>query len=97
MTRPISFEQAKAQYVHRFTCEHVPAWSQQENTLKIGNGPALGTGKFYAPQYATDREWYEKTLFPGEGFVGKREKHCSSANQSWPKGHWLDAPYRRGT
>ena len=29
MTRVISFEQAKARYPHRFTMEHVPAWSRE--------------------------------------------------------------------
>jgi hypothetical protein len=47
MKRP-SFEQAKAQYVHRFTMEH-------------GAAP---NGQYYAPQFASDQEWYDHTQFP---------------------------------
>lgn len=84
--RNISFEEACAQYVHRFTLDHVPAWAAQ---------PA-STGRYYAPQYRSDREWYELTYFPGE--VGhpdypKRTKWCHSPGQTWPLGNWLTEPY----
>lgn len=83
MTKSITFEQAMARFPHRFTCEHVPAWARQ---------PAPN-GRYYAPQYASDREWYEKTEFHGEGEMADK-KHCFSSGQPWPCGQWLDAPYQ---
>lgn len=81
----ITIEQAKAQYVHRYTMEHVPTWAR----LPADNG------KFYAPQFRTDREWYENTTFHGEpGHLGDK-KHCYTSHQSWPLGQWLDKPYTR--
>lgn len=84
MKRRISLKTAKAQYVHRYTMEHVPAWA-----LK-----ACHNGKFYAPQYRTDSEWYDNTIFPGEGPEAGRD-HCFSSGQTWPLGTWLDAPFKR--
>jgi hypothetical protein len=84
MARPITFNEARAQYPHRYTMEHVPAWARK---------PCEGNGKYYAPQYRTDAEWYEKTAFPGEGGIDRREDHCMSNAPSWPLGQWLDAPY----
>lgn len=83
MTRKLSFDAAKRLYVHRFTMDHTPAWARAE----------LPTGKHYAPQYASDREWYELTLFPGESELSV--KQCYSSGQTWPLGHWLDKPYSR--
>lgn len=85
MARPLTFEQAKARYVHRFTLEHVPAWASV---------PAP-CGRFYAPQYRTDREWYEATAFPGECDISPRARYCHSAGRTWPWGQWLDAPFVR--
>ena len=79
-----TFEEAKAKYVHRFTMEHVPAWAADEFYPK-------GTPRFYAPQYKTDREWYDKTVFPTD----KRTRHCFSAGQSWPIGHSLSKPFTK--
>lgn len=88
--RVISFEEAKRRYPHRFTMEHVPAWARE--TPRVHGGTL---NKFYAPAHRTDREWYDNTLFPGEGFVGKREKHCFVVRHSFPLGMFLDQPYRR--
>lgn len=88
MTARPTFEQAKAQYVHRFTMEHVPAWARS-------GAPA---GRYYAPQFRSDAEWYANTLFPGEHHPmapRKRERHCYTSGQTWPLGRWLTAPYRR--
>lgn len=85
MTRVISFEQAKARYVHRFTMDYRPQWAIER----------ARNGKFYAPQFRSDREWYENTLFPGEGHVHPRERHCFTTGQTWPLGVWLLEPYRR--
>ena len=78
MKRP-TFEQACASYVNRYTCEHKPAWARK---------PARN-GKFYAPQYLTDREWYDNTLFPGETLMACG-KYCYSTDQTWPHGLWIE-------
>lgn len=81
-----TFEQATSRYVHRFTMEHVPAWAKARRE----------DGTFYAPQYRTDREWYENTTFPGEpGHIGDK-RHCYTSNQSWPLGQSLKAAYVKG-
>lgn len=84
MTRP-TFEQAKAQFVHRYTCEHVPQWACK---------PAPN-GRYYAPQFATDAEWYAATLFNGESELASR-RYCYTSGETWPRGQWLDKPYTRG-
>jgi hypothetical protein len=84
--RPLSFDEARRRYPHRFTMQHVPAWARQP----------CGNGRFYAPQYRSDAEWYARTLFPGEGDVSGSSKYCQSGEPSWPLGQWLDAPYRVG-
>jgi hypothetical protein len=81
--RPITFDQAKARYVHRYTMEHVPVWAR-----------AAHAGRYYAPQYRSDREWYDATLFHGESPLATH-KHCYSSGQTWPLGQWLAAPFQR--
>lgn len=83
MTRP-TFEQACAQYVHRFTCEHIPGWARKPRA----------DGRYYAPHYRSDREWYDNTLFHGESEMAGR-KHCYSTGQTWPLGVSVAAPYSR--
>jgi hypothetical protein len=83
--RVISFVQAKARYVHRFTMDHRPQWAIER----------ARNGKFYAPQFRSDREWYDNTLFPGEAHVHPRERHCFTTGQTWPLGVWLDQPFAR--
>jgi hypothetical protein len=90
VTRILSFEQAKAQYPHRYTMDHIPAWSRDGLWH-----PGAGALRFYAPQFRSDREWYDNTLFPGEGHVSRRERYCFTSNQSWPLGQWLPQPFRR--
>ncbi len=82
MPRPISFEAAKARYVHRFTCEHVPAWAKQQNP----------NGSYPAPQFATCREWYDSTLFEGESCLADKS-HCYTSGQTWPHGKSLLTPF----
>ena len=87
--RKLSFEAAKACYTHRFTAEHVPAWARRR----------APNGRFCAPQYASDREWYDRTVFPGEAAHILGRQHggaCDSRGQTWPLGKWLDAPYQAG-
>lgn len=81
MSRKISLETAKGLYVHRYTLEHIPEWARKSHE-----------GKFYAPQYRTDSEWYDNTLFPGEDFVSERSRHCYTNGQTWPLGKWLAKP-----
>lgn len=81
----MTIEKAKAQYVNRYTMEHKPEWANKR----------APNGKFYAPQYASDQEWYERTLFPPNNPLGKRIQDCYSQNPSWPLGMWLDAPFAR--
>lgn len=85
--RKITFETAKAVYTNRYTMEHVPEWIRK-------NPMCEGNGKFYAPGYASDRQWYDNTTFPGEGHIHPRCQYCESNNQTWPLGQWLDAPYQ---
>lgn len=81
----MTFEEAKRRYIHRFTLEHVPHWA----TVVTVNG------KYYAPQYASDWEWYQNTLFPPLNPLGKRVRSCYSTGMTWPLGLWLEKPYER--
>lgn len=85
--RTVTFTQAKARFVHRFTMDHVPAWAAKPNER----------GDHYAPQFRSDREWYDNTKFAGEpGFpFGSRETCCFTSGQTWPLGKWLARPYGR--
>ena len=82
---------ALSAYVHRFTAEHVPAWSRQ----------TAPNGRHYAPQYRTDSEWLAKTRFPivedRNGIRLKsgqsRNSDCESSDPSWPYGQWLERPF----
>lgn len=80
----MTFEEAKAHYPHRFTMEHVPDWAKRPS----------GNNRFYAPQYRTDREWFENSIFPPENPLHRRD--CWSRNQTWPLGKWLEKPYVKG-
>lgn len=82
--RSLTFEQAKQQFTNRFTMEHVPSWAKQVRE----------DGTFYAPQYATDLEWYNKTSFEGECELSSRST-CYSHSPSWPLGMALKAPYMK--
>lgn len=95
-----SFEHAKREYPHRYTCEHVPAWAYQPVQMwppGVDRRKTAPTIRWYAPQYRTDREWYDNTTFPEqerylspeERTTGKR--YCFSTGRTWPLGQWLDA------
>ncbi len=80
--RPITLAQAQERYPHRYTGDHKPAWA---------NKPAPN-GKRYAPQYRSDREWFDNTRFPEEMNKDARKLlkgACQSSNPSWPSGQWL--------
>ncbi len=84
--RKLPLEQAKQCYVHRYTMEHVPNWARK---------PCSGNGKYYAPQFKSDQEWYDNTHFPPHPDLPKHETHCYTSNQTWPKGHWLENPFQK--
>ena len=67
--------------------EYVPYWARVP----------CENGKYYAPQFRTDREWYENTKFPEESefpFPGTKGQ-CYTTDQTWPLGLWLDEAYCR--
>lgn len=82
MPRP-TFSEACAQYVNRYTCEHVPAWADH----------VTNAGFYYAPQFATDAEWYAATTFPGEPGHINGPDHCHTGPASWPLGQRLQSRY----
>lgn len=88
MSKP-SFEEAKRKYLNRFTMEHVPQWAKE---------PVNFRGDYYAPQFKSDKEWYENTKFPGEpGGPNKNSRHCEST-PTWPLGKaFLKAPFTKRT
>jgi hypothetical protein len=80
----LPFSLACCFYVNRYTMQHVPDWALVP----------LPNGKFPAPHFRSDAEWYANTVFPGEpGHWGTR-RECFSTGQTWPKGQWLDKPYK---
>lgn len=92
MNRKISFEKARGEYTNRYTMEHMPLWARAPHVLTIA-GQSTPTGKFYAPQFRTDREWYDNTRFRGEeGWIGIGTD-AYTTGQTWPLGQWLDTPF----
>jgi hypothetical protein len=62
-------------FVHRFTGDHKPAWSNKE----------WKDGKPYPVQFASDAEWLANTDFAvrKDGRLDQRVKFCYS-NPTWP-------------
>ena len=88
MNRKVTFEQACARFVYRFTFDHIPQWAR-----KTHYHSELGQ-VYYAPSFASDREWYENTLFPGEPGLHGNSAHCETGKQSWPLGQgFLREPF----
>jgi len=83
----IAFECAKARYVHRFTMDHTPEWAKKP----------MPNGFYYAPQFASDWEWYSKTKFPGEPGLHGNCKHCETGAPTWPIGQTLSKQYAKST
>lgn len=88
--RQLTLALATARYVHRYTMEHVPSWANRPHFHT-----ARGVELYYAPQYRTDKEWYDNTYFFGEDELADKD-YCYSTNQSWPLGQWLEKPYSKG-
>ncbi len=78
--RSMGFEQAKQAFPLRFTMENIPHWA----------GVSVN-GLYHAPQYATDREWYDNTIFPGE--EGGDDRKAISQNQTYPLGRTMKTPF----
>jgi len=92
MGRP-SFAQTRARYVHRFTMEHVQAWAVRRPCDDGGDA-----SRHYAPQFRSDREWYDNTQFPGEpgnSAISKQDISCYTTRQTWPLGQHLAGPYTK--
>lgn len=87
MPRP-TFQQACAMYINRFTMDHVPPWSQRSFRQQGGT-----IDLFPAPQFASDQQWYDNTLFPTEEGHHGDPNHCYTRNPTWPLGQRLSAPY----
>lgn len=80
--RVVDFDEVCRQWVHRFTCEHFPEWARKP----------MSTGRFYAPPYISDREWFDNSIFPGEAqhkLQAVGSGYCLSKGQTWPIGESL--------
>lgn len=85
MDRKLTLEQATSRYVHRFTMDHVPQWAMDRRS----------DGTYYAPQFASDAEWYVNTKFKGEdGWLGILTD-CYTTGRTWPLGMALTRPFTR--
>lgn len=80
-TDKMSFHEACNRYPHRFTLEHVPNWARKPNP----------DGMYYAPQYVSDSEWYDNTVFPPQNPFHRSA--CYSTGQTWPLGLALENPF----
>lgn len=82
--RKLTLKQAQKQFPHRFTMEHVPRMAKD----------MLPNNKYPAPQYRTDQEWYDNTVFHGEpGHFGPKNT-CVCTAATFPMGAFLDEPYK---
>jgi len=72
---PAVQKDALARFIHRFTRDHIPAWSKQPRP----------DGSAYPVQFASDRDWLEHTLFSvnKDGSLDKRREYCFSM-PTWP-------------
>lgn len=68
-------EQAKRQFVHRYTGEHRPGWADK----------SWKDGRAYPVQFKDDADWLANTLFAVTvaGFLDRRVAHCHSS-PTWP-------------
>lgn len=87
--RPLTLPQAQACYQQRYTMDHVPFWATHPVRRDGVGNPESWPG----PQFASDAEWYERTVFPGEHGLPRAASWCISGNCSWPLGSQLPAPY----
>lgn len=80
-------EEVKHRFMHRFTCDHVPAWALKQRL----------DGTYYAPQFASDDEWLANTVVRTrkDGWLDGRFTSCETSGGTWPLGKVLDRPYER--
>jgi hypothetical protein len=84
--RKLSFREACGIYNNRFTMEYIPLWSEIPREDKT----------YFAPQFETDREWYNNVKFFGEeGWKGEDKAYCYTIGETWPLGESLDKPYTK--
>ena len=83
--RPLSFEAACKRFKKRFTLDHTPGWARHI---------VERTGKYQAPRYNSDMEWYQRSEFIGFATTGSR-KYIRENDPTWPVGRWLDKPFKR--
>lgn len=70
--------QAKAQFVHRFTADHVPSW--------------VAKSKRQFPHFASDADWLTHTRFAvTKAGELSRSVHYCDGQPTWPKGVPPDA------
>jgi hypothetical protein len=85
----VNIAEAKRSYINRYTMEHVPSWA-----LRHPHDSGGTEQRYYAPQFRTDDEWFENTLFPPNNPCGTRITDCYTTGQTWPLGQWLNKPFR---
>ncbi len=91
MAKRPTFERACAKYLQRFTMEHVPQWARLRPCEQGGTET-----RYYAPQFISDREWYDNTTFEGEPGHLSMKGDCYTTGQTWPLGRWLEYPFQKG-
>jgi hypothetical protein len=72
-----------AQFAHRYTKEHIPAWARQPRP----------DGSTYPVQFSSDQDWLEHSRFAvtSTGKLDGRVKYCES-NPTWPDNPELRNP-----
>lgn len=89
--KPEAKREALARFVHRFTMESVPQWSR-----RAFSQPIVGPPLYYSPQYRSDAEWLERTVFAitdKRGDLSKGGQFCYSRDHTWPLGKFLGELY----
>jgi hypothetical protein len=84
----MTFEEAKRIFIHRFTMGHMPKWAEKKSAWKKSAWKKSACGKFYAPHFRTDLEWFKNTIFV-------ENRAAITKGESWPMGRWLDKIYKK--
>lgn len=72
---------ALAQFVHRFTLDHKPAWAHKPRMAVDEDGVTRPYA--YAPQFASDADWLAHTMFNVKKDGTLRKASCWS-KPTWP-------------
>jgi hypothetical protein len=78
---PLQRRIALAQYVHRYTLEHKPAWANKPREVTDDQGRV--TQAAYAPLFASDADWLANTLFNVKKDGTLAQADCWSS-PTWP-------------